>query len=331
VTISRGARQCFEYLRKRGTRAFPFQETIARELGCKERQVRNYLFELKSAGVLVVKKRQRSSAEYVLDRQLFASLIAGLGAQNCRSDAPHLITELKILERTTQSHPATPGTSVFSESERSAIERAVALTGFQANPSLIAKLKRKAEFYRADGYVIAAHIQRAWSKVERRPTTWPQSEHWFPAVVENALAPTGDTSRYDELEPQTRKNVSAANKPHEERVFSQPAEVCVKTSTSCGSLAAEDSPAPEFRASAPAGYRPIAVSDRPEVRSAVRLRNSVVNGGQPEQSDAHSPDAGGNRAHQGAPGMRVEAPRKPNEFESAIAQLARAKRMGGGP
>lgn len=32
------------------------------------------------------------------------------------------------------------------------------------------------------------------------------------------------------------------------------------------------------------------------------------NGGQPGQPDAHSPDAGGNRADQGAPGSRVESP-----------------------
>ena len=59
----------------------------------------------------------------------------------------------------------------------------------------------------------------------------------------------------------------------------------------------------------PAFYRPVAVSDRPTVRSAVRLRKVVVNGGQPGQSDAHSFDAGGNRTDQGAPGEMVESHR----------------------
>lgn len=56
--------------------------------------------------------------------------------------------------------------------------------------------------------------------------------------------------------------------------------------------------------------RPTAVSCRPVVRSGAkkcRLRNAVLNGGQPGQHDAHSPEAGGYRAQQGAPMVAVEA------------------------
>jgi len=58
----------------------------------------------------------------------------------------------------------------------------------------------------------------------------------------------------------------------------------------------------------PAIYRPMAGSDRPDVRSVVRLRKSVVNHGQPVPSDAHGSDAGGNLTNQGAPGAGVESP-----------------------
>jgi hypothetical protein len=63
-----------------------------------------------------------------------------------------------------------------------------------------------------------------------------------------------------------------------------------------------------------AAIRLAADSDRPIVHSGAceaqicRLRNVVLNGGQPGQSDAHRLDAGGNQANRGAPGSRVESP-----------------------
>ncbi len=59
-----------------------------------------------------------------------------------------------------------------------------------------------------------------------------------------------------------------------------------------------------------APIRPAAVSGRATSVGHATGGEGDSNGGQPGQPDAHSPDAGGNRADQGAPGLRVEAPRK---------------------
>ena len=72
MDLSRGARRCLEllqsYARSSG-RAFPFQSTIAAKLGVGDRMVRKYIRELAQAGALQVRKRQHSSAEYVLRQE----------------------------------------------------------------------------------------------------------------------------------------------------------------------------------------------------------------------------------------------------------------------
>lgn len=69
MSLSRGALRCLEQLKyyaRQSGRAFPFQDTLARDLKRDSRTVRRYLFELVQTGHLQVIKRQHSSAEYVL-------------------------------------------------------------------------------------------------------------------------------------------------------------------------------------------------------------------------------------------------------------------------
>jgi hypothetical protein len=97
--MSRGAKRCLRFLeslaRKSG-RAFPLQTTIAAECDCKLRMVRYYLAELRRAGFIVAtKKRQHSSAEYVLR----PAIQTGNNCQSdclsdCRSDGS-ILTDLK--------------------------------------------------------------------------------------------------------------------------------------------------------------------------------------------------------------------------------------------
>jgi hypothetical protein len=77
---------------------------------------------------------------------------------------------------------------IFPEAEGAAVKRAVENCGREANAVLFQKLARKAQFYGVTGFVIAAHILRAWRLVERRPADHPQSDAWIVTVVENALA-----------------------------------------------------------------------------------------------------------------------------------------------
>lgn len=68
-TVSRGARRCLALLQSYAAvsgRAFPYQATLAAKLDVSPRTVRRYLHELAAAGLVVVKKRQHSSAEYRL-------------------------------------------------------------------------------------------------------------------------------------------------------------------------------------------------------------------------------------------------------------------------
>jgi Helix-turn-helix domain len=65
--LSSGARRCFSLLASfaaRSGQAFPFQRTLAMKLDCNLRTVNRYVRELRDAGILAVRKRQRSSALY---------------------------------------------------------------------------------------------------------------------------------------------------------------------------------------------------------------------------------------------------------------------------
>jgi hypothetical protein len=69
VTLSRGARRLFDLLQsyaRHSGRAFPFQKTLAGRMECADRTIRRYINELVAGGMLAVRKRQHSSAEYVI-------------------------------------------------------------------------------------------------------------------------------------------------------------------------------------------------------------------------------------------------------------------------
>lgn len=86
--LSRGANKCFDLMRWYAARfreIYPYQETIARRLGIKQRQLRKYLLELKNAGLLAIHKQGRAPAVY----QLFAD-------EKCRSSAGRVPVEASV-------------------------------------------------------------------------------------------------------------------------------------------------------------------------------------------------------------------------------------------
>lgn len=94
-TLSRGAQRCLDLLKWYAARfrdVYPLQSTIAKNLGKQERQVRNYLTELKSAGLLQVKRDGPNPAMYVLLEQQPT-------AKNCRSFAAQIATLLPLKRR----------------------------------------------------------------------------------------------------------------------------------------------------------------------------------------------------------------------------------------
>lgn len=67
--MSRGAQDCLKLLRKyarRYERIYPYQCTLARQMGIKKRYLRKLLLELKRAGLLIVHMEGRTSAIYEL-------------------------------------------------------------------------------------------------------------------------------------------------------------------------------------------------------------------------------------------------------------------------
>jgi hypothetical protein len=69
MSLSRGACRLLSELQSYARRsgwAAPFQSTLAAKLGVTERTIRRWLLKLRRAGALLTKKRQRTSAEYVI-------------------------------------------------------------------------------------------------------------------------------------------------------------------------------------------------------------------------------------------------------------------------
>jgi hypothetical protein len=213
-----------------------------------ERQVQRYIRELRVAGVVEVKRGGRGNPSYYLvDKfvELQWKTAADVGSNvgsNVGSSASsaaaashtnetgstekchHKTTgclgvdgvEAKTVEQSqaVKKPPAsaprrTP--NPFNEIEGKAIARAIERCGFEPrNPLLLTKLARKAEFYQSNGFVVAAHIERAIGRCERARSNWPESPNWIVAAVENEFAaasgarasepksleqPLGDTGR----------------------------------------------------------------------------------------------------------------------------------------
>ncbi len=75
----------------------------------------------------------------------------------------------------------------FSEAETAKLITVIEMCRLEATPELLGKLKRKTDFYGVDGFILVAHIYRAWQKIVRQPSLRPQGPGWVLAVVENAL------------------------------------------------------------------------------------------------------------------------------------------------
>lgn len=68
-----------------------------------------------------------------------------------------------------------------------AIQREVKAIGLPWTDDLQGKLAHKMDFYKVNGFVVAAAIARAARHVSRTPSSRPQSAAWITTVVENAL------------------------------------------------------------------------------------------------------------------------------------------------
>jgi len=53
----------------------------------------------------------------------------------------------------------------YRDAQRAAVARQIEATGIEATGDLLTKLSRKAQFYRVTGFVVAAHIGRAWNRI----------------------------------------------------------------------------------------------------------------------------------------------------------------------
>lgn len=121
MKLSRGAQRCLsqlQYYARESGRAFPFQDTLARDLKRDERTVRRYVSELMRYGALKVVRRQHSSNEYVLSGE-----ICGKSGKSVRSDVrsgDSILSELKTLS--IKGKPARKPPSVEIPSEYITLE-----------------------------------------------------------------------------------------------------------------------------------------------------------------------------------------------------------------
>lgn len=108
-------------------------------------------------------------------------VFAGMGLDGLQTPAEDL-----------HAKPRKPAASAYSSAEDDAIRKVVEGCGIPYSADLRAKLARKGKFYGANGFTIAAAIERARRKVKDKPALRPTSSGWFLTVVENALkSPTG--------------------------------------------------------------------------------------------------------------------------------------------
>jgi hypothetical protein len=92
----------------------------------------------------------------------------------------------------------------FSNAERDAIRRHVNAVGIEATGATIATLSRKAKHFGATGFEVAAAIERAWRKVQRKPSNHPEKVAWIFAVVESEFSqralPRADAPRSGKMQ-----------------------------------------------------------------------------------------------------------------------------------
>lgn len=147
MSLSRGARRCLKllqsYARVSG-RAFPYRDTLARRLECHPGTVGRYLSELKAHGLVKVRQRQHSSAEYEIQDAHFAQADAQADAQ---AERFYPLSERKPMS---EAEAGRPQTGIVPISESVTREEYMAFSGYCARlriaiPSreLVLRLKRK--------------------------------------------------------------------------------------------------------------------------------------------------------------------------------------------
>jgi Helix-turn-helix domain len=157
MELSRGALRCLDrlkYYARQSGRAFPFQDTLARDLKRDSRTVRRYIFELVQTGHLQVLKRQHSSAEYVLS-DVLSDVLSG----------DFILTEAKTLKLTSGATPRKPP----KIAERIRIDTRFEIGGKVADERLIIRLATL--LCDDEGYEL---FKAQWKRFNRRgrPESW---------------------------------------------------------------------------------------------------------------------------------------------------------------
>jgi hypothetical protein len=83
----------------------------------------------------------------------------------------------------------------FSQAETDAMKWHIRACSVDPSQNLLARLAEKTRFYGANGFQVAAAIERARRKVERHPSWHPKGPGWITAVVENEFAAATPTAK----------------------------------------------------------------------------------------------------------------------------------------
>ena len=178
MILSRGARKCLDLMRWYAARyedVYPFQKTIAKRLGVKERQLRNYFLELKIAGLLEIRKSGPRSAIYHVVTE-----------ENCRSSAGQIagqlpvfssasISELSNVSENTDQSTDEP-TDLYAQAQTETLRRHLSAAGFA---HLAERIVREATARGVSLFLIAARIERAFRSASRKESTKPRTDGWI--------------------------------------------------------------------------------------------------------------------------------------------------------
>lgn len=193
MTLSRGARRCFETLQsflKGKDHCWPGQAKIAERMGCSLRSVKTYLEELRQIGAITSKRRPNSSCMYTIElgfalpKMGVALPVALPEVQICTSTISSLTEEKHETQSESVCRDTVNEPPSFSHAEAEAIQRHVRATGHEPDARLMGELQRKAQHFRRNGFQIAAAIERGWRKVQGGSNA-PRSLGWFVRCVEN--------------------------------------------------------------------------------------------------------------------------------------------------
>lgn len=219
--MSRGAWRCLNALRwyaRGNSECWPKQATLAKKLGCGLRTVKRHIEELRGLGLVTSTQRPNSSCKYLLSTGLSTEMALPNGTPG---GTPTIkLSELKVLNHSKRA-PMTDNT--FPRPEASKLRTIIEICGFVPTTEILAKLKRKADFYAVTGFVVVAHIDRAWRKVQGTSDR-PRSIGWIFAVVENACKLRDVPIAEPEAKPMARA-AAAHNAPDAQGRYFGPTEI----------------------------------------------------------------------------------------------------------